>query len=256
MTGPLLRAEDLHKSFGGVHAVTGATFTVEPTSITGLIGPNGAGKTTTFDLICRKTRADSGKVIFNGEDVSNFTIHRLAGAGLVRTFQIPRSFQRMTVWENMMFAGTNHPGEGFIAGVLSTRASRARERQIEARVREVLQFLEIEHIADLTAGSLSGGQRKLLELGRALMREPHLIMLDEPFAGVAPALTKKIAQKLTELRDQGTTIVLVEHDLETVMRLVDHLVVMHMGSVLVSGDPGLVRSDERVLEAYLGGARV
>jgi branched-chain amino acid transport system ATP-binding protein len=252
----LLEVREVRKAFGGVKAVNGATFTVAPGSITGLIGPNGAGKTTTFDLISGRTACDGGTVQFDGKNVTGNPIHKLSCAGLVRTFQIPRAFQRMTAWENLLFSGTNHPGEGFWAGLISTGSSRRREKEVAARADEVLTFLEIDHIANLSAGSLSGGQRKLLELGRALMRDPKLIMLDEPFAGVAPALTGKIAQKLVELREQGMTIVLVEHDLETVMRLVDHLVVMHMGAVLVAGDPSVVRTDERVLEAYLGAAHV
>jgi ABC-type branched-subunit amino acid transport system ATPase component len=252
----LLQVEDLAKAFGPMRAVGGASFTVETGTITGLIGPNGAGKTTTFDLVSGRVRPDGGSVAFAGADVTGMQAHRLAAAGLVRTFQIPRAFHRMTVWENLLFAGTDHPGEGFLAGVLSTPASRRREREIEERANEVLEFLEINHVTDLPASSLSGGQRKLLELARALMRSPKLILLDEPFAGVAPALTAKIAGKLADLRGEGMTILLVEHDLETVMRLVDKLVVMHLGSVLVTGDPATVRSDARVLEAYLGGTHV
>jgi branched-chain amino acid transport system ATP-binding protein len=252
--GSLLEVADLTKSFGAVHAVAGATFTVEEGTITGLIGPNGAGKTTTFDLVSGRVHPDSGHVRFAGDEVTGSEAHRLAEAGLVRTFQIPRAFGRMTVWENLLFAGKDHPGEGFWAGLLSTGGSRRRERELGTRANEVLEFLEIDHVTDLPASSLSGGQRKLLELARTLMRSPRLILLDEPFAGVAPALTAKIADKLMELRRQGMTILLIEHDLETVMRLVDKLVVMHLGAVLVSGDPATVRSDSRVLEAYLGGA--
>jgi ABC-type branched-subunit amino acid transport system ATPase component len=249
---PLFEVSDLRKSFGGLHAVDGATFSVPPSLITGLIGPNGAGKTTTFDLVAGSTQADAGRVLFDGVDIGGLPAHRRAQAGLVRTFQIPRAFHRMTVWENLLFAATDHPGEGFWSGVLSTGGSRRREQEIARVADGVLDFLEITHVADLSAGSLSGGQRKLLELGRALMRQPKMVMLDEPFAGVAPALTAKIAGKLEELRGQGLTILLIEHDLETVMRLTDKLVVMHLGKVLVEGDPATVRSDERVLEAYLG----
>lgn len=249
----LLAATDLHKSFNGVHAVAGATFAVAEGSITGLIGPNGAGKSTTFDLVSGRVRPDSGTVHLAGRDVTGLPPHRLAGRGLGRTFQIPRAFLRMTVWENLLFAGTHHPGEHFWSGVLASPASRRRERSVADKAGEVLAHLEIEHVADLPAGSLSGGQRKLLELARVLMLDPEVLLLDEPFAGVAPALTAKIAGKLVQLRDAGMTIVLVEHDLETVMRLVDHLVVMHLGSVLVAGDPATVRVDERVLTAYLGG---
>jgi ABC-type branched-subunit amino acid transport system ATPase component len=252
----LLEVTDLRKSFGGLHAVDGATFSVPGSLITGLIGPNGAGKTTTFDLVAGSQQTDAGTVVFDGTDIGALPAHRRAQAGLVRTFQIPRAFQRMTVWENLLFAATDHPGEKFWAGLLSTGASRRREKEIADVADGVLEFLEITHVADLSAGSLSGGQRKLLELGRALMRQPKMVLLDEPFAGVAPALTAKIAGKLEELRSQGLTILLVEHDLETVMRLVDKLIVMHLGQVLVEGDPATVRADERVLEAYLGASHV
>lgn len=251
----LLQATNLRKSFGALRAVDGATFAVERGSMTGLIGPNGAGKSTTFDLVSGRTSPDSGRVELDGRPITGLPPHRLAHLGLGRTFQIPRTFLRLTVWENLLFAGTDHPGERFWSGVLSLPGSRRREREIAGRADEVLSYLEIGHVADLPASSLSGGQRKLLELGRALMLGPDILLLDEPFAGVAPALTAKIADKLVQLREDGTTIVLVEHDLETVMRLVDHLVVMHLGSVLVAGDPQTVRSDERVLTAYLGGAR-
>lgn len=252
---PILRLEDVRKSFGGVQAVRGASFSVAAGSITGLIGPNGAGKTTTFDLINQRTPVDAGKVWFDGEDVTGCSTHHVARQGLVRTFQVPRAFVQMTVWENLLFAGANQPGERFWRGLLRDQATRHRERELAAQAGDVLAFLELEEVADLPAASLSGGQRKLLELARALMSDPKMIMLDEPTAGVAPALTEKLVGHLRRLRDGGTTLLIVEHDLDMVLRLVDHLVVMHIGAVLLEGEPDAVRQDERVLDAYLGGTR-
>jgi branched-chain amino acid transport system ATP-binding protein len=249
----LLQAQGLRKSFAGVHAVAGADFSVQEGSITGLIGPNGAGKTTTFDLVAGSVAVDSGRVSFAGRDITSWSADRVARAGLLRTFQIPRTFNRMTVWENLLFAGDRHPGEHLLVGMFAAPGTRRREREIRSRAGEVLEFLQIEHVADDAAGTLSGGQRKLLELGRALMQRPRMLLLDEPFAGVAPALRREISDLLRTLQQQGHTILLIEHDLDAVMRLVDHLVVMHLGSVLVAGEPHAVRNDERVLEAYLGG---
>ncbi len=251
----LLEVAGLRKRFGAVTAVDGATFNIEKGQIAGLIGPNGAGKTTTFDLVSGNSTPDGGTVTFDGRSITGWRAYRVAQAGLVRTFQTPRTFDHMSVWENLLFAGADHPGEGFWAGVLTLPSSRRREQKIEDQAGQVLEFLEITHVADLPAGSLSGGQRKLLELARVLMRNPQMILLDEPFAGVAPELTGKIVEKLRELHRAGRTILLIEHDLETVMSLVDLLIVMHLGTVLTAGDPVAVRQDERVLEAYLGAGR-
>lgn len=249
----LLEVSGLIRSFGGLRAVAGADFAVPAGSITGLIGPNGAGKTTTFDVIAGRLRPDAGHVRFDGSEVTGDAPERLAQRGLVRTFQLPRVFGRMTVWENLLFAA-EHPGEAFFRSLLGTGGVRKRERTIRSRADEVLHFLELDHIADARASELSGGQRKLLELGRVLMLRPRLILLDEPTAGVAPALTRDLVAHLEALRDRGTTLLIVEHDLKLVLELTDHLVVMHLGQVLAEGSPELVTRDERVLEAYLGGS--
>lgn len=250
----LLGVTGLRKSFGGVKAVAGADFTVAEGEIVGLIGPNGAGKTTTFDLVAGDVPADTGTVTFAGQIISGWPSHKIARAGLVRTYQTPRTFNQMSVWENLLFAGDARIAERFWVSLLALPQCAKREQELAVRATEVLDFLELDHTADLPAGSLSGGQRKLLELARAMMREPRLILLDEPFAGVAPELRRKIAEKLKDLKQQGHTIVLIEHDLGTVMSLVDTLIVMHLGAVLTAGDPVSVRQDERVLEAYLGRA--
>lgn len=250
---PLLAVDGLRKAFDGLVAVDDATFDVADGSVTGLIGPNGAGKSTAFDLVSGRIPPDGGGVRFGGADITGRAGHLVARAGLVRTFQIPRAFARLTVWENLLFAGVDQPGESFWRGVVRTRAARARERELAGEAGDVLSFVELDALADQPAASLSGGQRKLLELGRALLCRPRMLLLDEPFAGVAPALTGRIVDHLAALRDRGVTLLIVEHDLATLTRLVDRLIVMHLGSVLVSGDPSRVREDPRVLEAYLGG---
>ncbi|MDP8957869.1 MAG: ABC transporter ATP-binding protein [Actinomycetota bacterium] len=251
----MLEVRGLVHSFGALRAVDGAGFTVAAGSIAGLIGPNGAGKSTTFDLITGRLAPDAGRVLFGGKDVTGWPSERLARQGLVRTFQVPRVFTRMSVWENLLFAA-EQPGEGFWRSLLRPGALTARERDIARRAEEVLGFLELDRVADLPAAALSGGQRKLLELARVLMLQPQLILLDEPTSGVAPALTRKLADHLATLRGRGLTLVVVEHDLNLVMSLVDHLVVMHLGRVLIQGDPDLVTEDQRVLDAYLGGVGV
>lgn len=250
----LLEVEELQRSFGGVEAVRQARFDVERGSITGLIGPNGAGKTTTFDLIAGGVVPEAGCIRFAGAEITGLTADQVANRGLVRTFQTPRVFGRMTVWENLLFAAPRQPGEGFWRGLRDGRKLTARAAAVAAKAEEVLDLLEIEHVADAKASTLSGGQRKLLELGRALMTEPKMIMLDEPTAGVAPALTERITRLVRSLADSGMTVLIVEHDIDLIMRLVDHLVVMHMGTVLIQGPPLEVREDPRVLESYLGGA--
>lgn len=254
MTGPaILAVAGLRKAFDGLVAVDDATFDVADGSISGLIGPNGAGKTTAFDLVSGRTMPDGGRVRFAGRDITGRPSHAVARAGLVRTFQIPRAFARLTVWENLLFAGVDQPGESFWRGVVRTPAARARERELAQEAGDVLSFLDLERLADQPAAAMSGGQRKLLELGRALMCRPRMLLLDEPFAGIAPALVGRLVEHLAALRDRGMTLLIVEHDLGTLARLADRLVVMHQGSVLASGEPSRVREDPRVLEAYLGG---
>lgn len=252
---PILSVLRLRKAFAGVQAADGAAFDVATGTVTGLIGPNGAGKTTVFDLVSGRLAPDGGRVIFAGDDITGWPSHRVARAGLVRTFQVPRAFTRLTVWENLLFAGVDQPGESWWRGVARTPSARARERALGGEAEEMLSFVDLETVADQPAAALSGGQRKLLELGRALMCRPRMVLLDEPFAGVARPLIDRLVDRLARLREQGTTLLIVEHDLATLFRLADHLVVMHHGAVLARGDPGRVRDDPRVLAAYLGGAR-
>lgn len=252
---PLLTVRNLRKSFGGITAVDGATFDVERGTITGLIGPNGAGKSTTFDLVTGVQTPDSGHVLFDGTDITGWRPDRVARRGLVRSFQIARELAEMTVMENVMLAPPDQLGERFWPAVLPGFRGRVAEQERELRERawETLEFLELDDLAGERAGALSGGQRKLLELARVLMTEPEMILLDEPMAGVNPTLERKLLDRLQELSDRGYTFLLVEHDMDVVMEHCDPVIVLHQGEVLAQGPPAAIKSNERVLEAYLGG---
>jgi branched-chain amino acid transport system ATP-binding protein len=250
-----LKVDNLHKSFGGITAVDGAEFQVERGSLTGLIGPNGAGKSTTFNLITGMYRPDSGTVTFNGEDITGMEPYTVANRGLVRTFQIARELKDMTVLENMMLAPKGQVGEQLWRSVLpGTRKSVIeQEEELLERAWETLEFFEIDHIAEEYAGNLSGGQRKLLEMARALLTDPDMLLLDEPFAGVNPSLEKRLLTHIHELREQGYTFLLVEHDMDLIMENCEHVIVMHQGKVLTEGTPADIKANEEVIEAYLGG---
>lgn len=250
-----LRVEDLRKKFGGITAVDGATFEVEKGSITGLIGPNGAGKSTTFNLITGQIKPTSGKVYFEGEDVTGDEPHVIAQKGLVRTFQIARELSEMTVLENMMLAPQRQKGEKLWRSVLpgARRGVIEEEEEIRERAWETLELFEIDHVATEYAGNLSGGQLKLLEMARSMMTDPDTLLLDEPFAGVNPTLESKLLERIHDLREDGYTFLIVEHDIDLIMENCDDVVFMHQGEVLTEGSPEEVKSDERVIEAYLGG---
>jgi len=251
----ILRVDGLRKSFGGITAVDGATFDVEEGSLTGLIGPNGAGKSTTFDLVTGFHSADEGRVLLRGEDVTGLRPYQMVAHGLVRTFQTPRELSQMTVEENLTIAPQGQRGERFLQSVLPGLRRRVvdEEAAVLDRAREVLELFEIDHLADERATSLSGGQRKLLALARALMTEPDVLLLDEPFAGVNPTLQASLLEHLHDLREQGYTVLLIEHDMDVIMSNCEHVIVMHQGSVLTEGPPSAIQDDEQVIEAYLGG---
>ncbi|HEU0113845.1 MAG TPA: ABC transporter ATP-binding protein [Thermomicrobiales bacterium] len=252
-SAPILAARDLRKRFGGVLAVNDASFEVAPQSITALIGPNGAGKTTMFNLLSGFLRPDGGAIEFEGRRCDGQPSHALAAAGLVRTFQIPRVLTRMTVLENMMLAGTGQPGEALGAALLRPRRVARRENEIREQARETLTLIRLDRLAHDYAGTLSGGQRKLLEFGRALMTQPRLLLLDEPMAGVAPALALQLLEHIVDLRaTRGTTFLVIEHDMEMVMAIGDRIVVMDEGAVIADGPPGEIQRNERVIAAYLG----
>jgi branched-chain amino acid transport system ATP-binding protein len=250
-----LRVDDLHKSFGGITAADGVTFQVERGSLTGLIGPNGAGKSTTFNLITGMYRPDSGSVTFNGEEITGLEPHEVANRGLVRTFQIARELKQMTVLENMMLAPKGQIGESLWRSVTPGVRSNVikQEEELLERAWETLEFFEIDHIAEEYAGNLSGGQRKLLEMARALLTDPDMLLLDEPFAGVNPSLEKRLLEHVHELRGEGYTFLLVEHDMDLIMENCERVIVMHQGNVLTEGTPTEIKADEEVIEAYLGG---
>jgi branched-chain amino acid transport system ATP-binding protein len=225
-----LEVHDLVRAFGGVRAVDGASLEVEPGSITGLIGPNGAGKSTLFNCITGFVRAQSGRVLLDGRRIERKASHRIARAGLVRTFQTPRALKRMTVLDNVLVPGGT-----------------------SRRAHELLELVRLDGYAHELAGTLSGGQRKLLDLVRALMTEPRILLLDEPMAGVAPALRVELLEHILALRrDRGLTFLIVEHDLDFVMRASDRVIVMNDGRVIAAGTPDEVRTNEQVVDAYLG----
>ncbi len=230
------------------------SFAVEAGTITGLIGPNGAGKSTTFDCITGAHEPDGGTVRFNGEDITGLRPDQIASRGLVRTFQIARELPEMTVLENLMLAPPDQVGERLWRSVVpgARRGVVEQERALRDRVWETLEFFEIDHLARQEAGALSGGQRKLLEMARAMMTDPDLLLLDEPLAGVNPTLEEKLLDRIHDLRDQGYTFLIVEHDMDVIMDHCEHVIVMHQGSLLAEGPPAEIRSNERVIDAYLG----
>ncbi|WP_136591438.1 ABC transporter ATP-binding protein [Salinigranum halophilum] len=252
---PVLSVNGLQKSFQGVTALDGVSFDVESETLTGLIGPNGAGKSTTFNVISGAIEPDAGRVTFDGEDITGLEPYQTSSRGLVRTFQIAREFENMTVLENMMLPPKNQRGETAWRSVLPGMRNDVQrdEEELFERAWEMLEFFDIDHLALKDAGTLSGGQRKLLELARSLMLDPDVLLLDEPFAGVNPSLEKELLDRIEDLRDRGRTFLLVEHDMDLIMQHCERVIVMHQGQTLVTGSPEEVRSEERVIEAYLGG---
>jgi branched-chain amino acid transport system ATP-binding protein len=248
-----LELSGVTRRFGGHHAVDDVSFRVRPGTITGLIGPNGAGKTTVFNLIAGALRPSAGRIALGERRIDGQPPHRVLRAGVARTFQIPRPFSAMTVLENVMLAGQDQPGERFWTNWLRPGAVAAAERALRERARELVEFVGLGGLIGAPARVLSGGQRKLLEIARALMTAPRLLLLDEPAAGVNPALMDTIAERIVALNRTGVTVLLIEHRLELVMRLCRPVLVMAAGRLLTEGDPETVRADPRVIEAYLGG---
>jgi len=249
----LLEVEGLGKSFGGVAAVRDASFTVAEGSITALIGPNGAGKTTVFNLVSGFLGSDRGRITFAGHRIDGRRGDSIERAGLVRAFQAARVLTRMSVLDNMLLAAPRQPGELLAFALLAPGRVRRRERDVRERAEELLRLIRLSHLAGAYAGTLSGGQRKLLELGRALMVEPRMILLDEPMAGVAPVLAEQLLEHIRELRERrGVTVLVIEHDMDVVMSISDRVIVMDEGHVIAEGPPEAIQRDERVIEAYLG----
>ncbi len=249
----MLEVAQLVKEFGGLRAVDGVSFTLHAKTITGLIGPNGAGKTTLFNTIAGAHRPTSGAISFLGRRIGGLPPYRIFREGLVRTFQIPRPFAAMTVLENTMLVPIGQAGEHFWNNWVRRSAVRREEQACRERAEEVLTFVGLERLAGEYAKNLSGGQQKLLELARVLMADPQLILLDEPGAGVNPTLLVTIMDKLQELNARGITFLIIEHNMDLIMTLCNPVLVMAQGKLILEGPPAQVRSDQRVLEAYLGG---
>jgi branched-chain amino acid transport system ATP-binding protein len=249
----MIAVEDLHKHFGGFHAVDGVSLKIETGSITGLIGPNGAGKTTLFNVIAGRLKPTSGRVTMAGEDITGLTPHELFHKGLLRTFQIAHEFGSMSVRENLMMVPARQSGETLWNAWFGRRAVAAEERALARKADEVLEFLTISHLADERASNISGGQKKLLELGRTMMVDAKIVFLDEVGAGVNRTLLNTIADAITRLnRERGYTFCVIEHDMDFIARLCNPVIVMAEGHVLAQGTVDQVKNDERVIEAYLG----
>jgi branched-chain amino acid transport system ATP-binding protein len=249
----ILVVEGVHRSFGGIHAVAGASLDVERGSVTALIGPNGAGKTTLFHLITGFLRADHGDVRYEGRSIARRSAHTIAQLGMVRTFQLTKTLAAMPVIDNMMLAAGRQPGERLRNLIMRPVAARQREQEVREQALELLDRFDLGPKADAYAGTLSGGQRKLLELARALMLEPRLVLLDEPMAGVNPTLGRRLLEHMERLRaERGTTFLFIEHDMDVVMRHADRVIVMADGRVIAEGRPQEIRHDQRVIDAYLG----
>ena len=251
---PILAVEALTRRFGGLTAVDRCSFHVDAERITGIIGPNGAGKSTIFNMVAGALPPTDGRILFEGRDITGLPAHALFRRGIVRTFQIPHEFRRLTVLENLMAVPADQPGERLWPVWLAPRSVERREREVRERAEETLDFLTLWELRDELAMNLSGGQKKLLELGRAMMAEPRLVLLDEPGAGVNPTLLVKLGEMIRRLnRERGYTIVIIEHDMDFIASLCERIIVLAEGSVLTEGTMAAVRRDARVIDAYLGG---
>lgn len=239
--------------FGGIRAVDGVSIEIAKGSITGLIGPNGAGKSTLFNVIAGHYRPTSGKVWLDGDDITGLPPHALFAKGLLRTFQIAHEFSTLTVRENLMMVPGGQPGESLVSVWTRPAKVRAREAEVRRRADEVIEFLQLSHVAGELAGNLSGGQKKLLELGRTMMVDAKIVFLDEVGAGVNRTLLKTIADAIQRLnRERGYTFCVIEHDMDFIAQLCDPVIVMAEGRLLFQGSPEAVRTNEQVIEAYLG----
>jgi neutral amino acid transport system ATP-binding protein len=248
----LLSAKGLSKSFGGIRAVNNAYLEVPQGSITGLIGPNGAGKTTLFNLLSNFIRPDKGEVFLDGQPIHQLPPYQIALKGCVRTFQVARVLSRLTVLENMLLASPGQTGENFLKVWFQGAKIRQQEQENRAKALDILDSIGLVEKAHDYAGALSGGQRKLLEIGRALMTEPKLILLDEPAAGVNPTLIGQISDHIIEWNRQGITFLIIEHNMDVIMSLCHHVWVLAEGTNLADGIPSEIQKNERVLKAYLG----
>ncbi len=245
--------EEISKNFAGIQAVDHCSFQIEKGQITGLIGPNGAGKTTLFNMIAGSLKPSQGRIWLDGKEITGLPSHQLFHQGLVRTFQIPREFKRMTVLENLMLVPPGQVGENVLTNWFRWGSVRRQEQQIQHKAEQVLEYLSLTHLKNDLAGNLSGGQKKLLELGRTMMTEAKVVLLDEPAAGVNRTLLGELTQVIQRLnQERGWTFCIIEHDLDLISSLCDHVVCMAQGRVLAQGSMEQVKQDPRVREAYFG----
>lgn len=249
----MIVVEDIHMHFGGIHAVDGASLTIEGGSITGLIGPNGAGKTTLFNVVAGVYKPTSGRVLLDGEDITGLPPHELFSKGMLRTFQMAHEFSTLTVRENLMMVPGDQTGESLIGAWLHPAKVREQDAEIRRKADDVIDFLQIPQVADELAGNLSGGQKKLLELGRTMMVDAKIVFLDEVGAGVNRTLLNTVGDAILRLnKERGYTFCMIEHDMDFIARLCDPVIVMAEGAVLAKGTAEEIKSNEDVIEAYLG----
>jgi len=252
MLNNLISVKNLKKSFGGITAVDVKELSFIKGELTSVIGPNGAGKTTFFDLISGFQNADSGDIFLKEKNISNSQPYKIARMGMVRTFQLTKVFDRMTVMENLLFSGSDINNDSFLRSILKLNSQKVYENSLKDKANEIMNDLNIGHMADSYARELSGGQKKLLELARAIINEPEILLLDEPLAGVNPKLAEDILSLIKKLSEDGITIVMVEHNIEAVMKISERVVVLAEGSLIADGSPNEIRTNKNVIEAYLG----
>ena len=249
----MLRIKNLYKSFGGIRAINNITLEIEKSSITALIGPNGAGKTTLFNIINGSIKPDSGTVELNEIDITGYEPHQLFNLGILRTFQIAHEFSSLTVKDNLMMVPPNQTGESILQTWFSPKKIKLEEQNIARKAHEVMEFLQLKHLANEYAGNLSGGQKKLLELGRTMMVDPKIVLLDEVGAGVNRTLLNTIGDAILRLNKEfDYTFCMIEHDIEFISRLCDPVIVMAEGSILMKDKISKVKENDKVIEVYLG----
>ena len=254
MSNPeILHVENISKFFGGLAAVNNCSLKIKKGSITGIIGPNGSGKTTLFNLIAGNLKSSKGSVIFNKENITNMPSYQLFSKGLLRTFQIAHEFSNLTVLENLMMVPSNQSGENLITALINPKLVEREEDQLKEKALEVIEFLNLKHLSNELAGNLSGGQKKLLELGRTMMVDAKLVLLDEVGAGVNRTLLKDLGTAIQRLnKEKGYTFCMIEHDIDFISRMCDPVIVMSEGSVLFEGTSDEVKKNDKVIDSYLG----
>jgi len=252
MSNKYLEVTNLKKSFGGIKAVDVESLNLNRNELTSIIGPNGAGKTTFFDLISGFQDSDEGKVYLNNKNITKSQPYAIARLGMIRTFQLTKVFDRMTVLENMMFSASTVYNDSFLKSLVKLPSQKTTEKKIRDKSFEIMKELNIDHMANSYAREMSGGQKKLLELGRSIINNPNILLLDEPLAGVNPKLAEEILQIIVNLAGKGISILMVEHNIEAVMKISERVIVLAEGKVIADSTPENIRSDEKVIEAYLG----